>query len=227
MKKAILTISLTLLTLLFLTMSFYPQIKYGLLKHETNQINNLMEKNEDIESEKSNVEPNYDTSNVEPISDQEILKTMLEKSYTSVVGYIAVPDVALKLPIFEGLNNSNLVIGAGTVRPHQVMGEKNYVLASHKSYSPNLLFSPLLNVQLGSKIYLLDRKTNFIFEYNITDKLVVSPDRVDLMDDSDKKEVTLITCSDNNGTSRLVVKGILDNQYELQQAPAVVTRIFR
>lgn len=62
------------------------------------------------------------------------MKSLLTSDGTDlpVVGGIAIPDLAINLPIFKGVTNDNLLYGAGTMKDNQVMGgENNYTLASH------------------------------------------------------------------------------------------------
>ena len=58
--------------------------------------------------------------------------------------------------------------------------------------NPEILFGPLVNIQLGAPMYLTDLE--YIYEYTVTYKEYVAPTRVDLLDIvPDKTLLTLIT----------------------------------
>lgn len=123
------------------------------------------------------------------------------------IGRITVPSVGIDLAILEGVSNSNMSVGAGTLKAGQMMGAGNYALASHHMINKNLLFSPLDRVEIGEKIYLYDGEE--IFEYIIIQKEVIEASKVDVIEDQEgKTSVTLITC-DDDGKKRLMVVGEL------------------
>ena len=135
------------------------------------------------------------------------LKASNEKSLP-VIGAISIPDLSLDLPIFLGVDNSNIATGAGTMMPSQVMGQGNYALASHNliQSAPKLLFSPLTKAKSGMSVYLTDKAK--IYQYKITKIETVDVSRVDVLYDfSNQKEITLVLCSDEQETARLIIHG--------------------
>lgn len=153
-------------------------------------------------------EASFDFDAVESLSTESILKAQLEHKDLSVIGSVVVPSVSIKLPIFKGCSNENLLYGAGTLSPDQKMGEGNYALASHRTSNPNLLFTPLDRLSLGADIYLIG--PDKIFVYQATYKERVSPTKVELLEEEEgKKKITLITCGEMEGQTRLVVQGEL------------------
>ena len=151
-------------------------------------------------------EGNFDFTSVKSVSSEAVLSSQWEKQKLPVIGGIAIPELEINLPIFKGLDNTNLLYGAGTMKPDQKMGEGNYSLASHHVFqgenAGQLLFSPLANAKKGMKIYLTDT-------YEITEVKKVTPDRVDEVEDRGVKEITLVTCEDYEATERIIVKGNL------------------
>lgn len=211
-------IGIVALVFLFLAMIFNYSIKSFLLSSRTEVFNQQVEESN---TEYSNsIEPTYDTDNVTSISEDQILKSMIDKSWTNIIGYIAIPSLNMKLPIFEGLNNANLLYGAGTVKASQQMGERNYLLASHKSYSESLLFTPLLKSSVGDEVYLLDKKSNpyRLYKYVVTEKNVVPPTQSEVMNDTNNPILTLITCNDDQGKERLVVKAELKTSQNFDES---------
>ena len=147
----------------------------------------------------------------------------LNTSY--VVGLIHVPSVGITERIYEGLSNDNLWAGVGTVKPNQRMGERNYAIAGHHMENPNLMFSPLMNVQNGQKIYLTDMDK--VYEYKIHNIVHVDPSQGQYMLDSQGNElVTLIVCTDPWGSQRRIVQGKLVKEVPMKQAPENIKKAF-
>lgn len=173
----------------------------------------------------------YDFSAVEPISLQSVLKNQTSQVDLPVIGGIAIPDLDINLPIFKGLGNTELSYGAGTMKKNQVMGGvNNYALASHHVFelegSSKMLFSPLERAKIGMTIYLTDK--SMIYTYVITSVESVVPDRSDVLNDSPgQSEVTLVTCTDQAATNRIVVKGNLESSVSYDQAPKDVLKAFQ
>jgi len=159
-----------------------------------------------------------------------VIESQSQVANLPVIGGIAIPDVGINLPIFKGLGNVELSYGAGTMKEEQVMGgQNNYALASHHVFgitgSSKMLFSPLENAKVGMKIYLTD-KTN-IYTYVISEVFSVTPDRSDVLNDnSGQAEVTLVTCTDQQATGRIVVKGNLESSVAYDQASDDIHKAF-
>ena len=96
---------------------------------------------------------------------------------------------------------------AGTLKPTQKMGEGNYALASHHYFSDErLLFSPLIKLKVGDKIYLTDME--YVYEYETTSIDLVEAYQVEVIYDvPGKTEITLITCDDLQASHRYSFKG--------------------
>lgn len=152
----------------------------------------------------------FDFDKVQSLNSEAILKSQIsgKKNNLPVIAGIAIPSVNIRLPIFNGLSNEALLYGAGTLSPDQEMGTGNYALASHRSDQPDLLFTPLENINMGDKIFLTDL-TN-VYTYQVTSKDRIEPSRVEVLEDVPERTlVTLITCGDLYAQTRLVVQGEL------------------
>lgn len=131
------------------------------------------------------------------------------------VGRVSIPSVNLNMTIFKGLGQENgdaMLRGAATNKIGQEMGKRNYVISSHASSNPNVLFSPLYRVDVGEKVYLTDDNT--VYEYTITEtNHSLDPERVDILDDIEgKRTITLYTCT-QDGTQRVAVFGELTDTF--------------
>lgn len=190
---------------------FSKQIQNIIVKSNTQKFSIVNYTSYEIDENKRQTEQvTFDFDAVKPISTEAVLKAQLDKNgrdYPVVAG-ILIPSVDLNLPIFMGLANENLLWGAGTLSETQEMGSGNYALASHLSYDPDTLFSPLSRTSPGEKIYLND--LNSVYEYTIYLKEWVSPDATHVLDEVPGETiVTLITCGDYDATNRLIIQGSL------------------
>ncbi|MGU8583973.1 class A sortase [Clostridium perfringens] len=150
----------------------------------------------------------FDFDNVKEIDSKSVFMEQYKNKELPAIGGIAIPSVGINLPIFKGLSNEALIYGAGTMSKDQVMGKGNYSLASHHTKNPELLFTPLEKVKVGEKIYLTDLEN--IYVYDITSNQKVSPDSVYVLDEIPGKNiVTLVTCGESEGITRIVVQGDL------------------
>lgn len=207
-KNWLVNLVLLLLLLIGLALVFNNQIRSFFMAQRTAQyeLTNVsqatIEKNEKKEA-------SFDFDAVQSISTQAVLEAQLSNKALPVIGGVAIPSVSINLPIFKGVSNEALLYGAGTFSPSQQMGEGNYALASHRTDRQDLLFTSLDQVETGAVVYLTDLKT--IYTYRVYRKARIQPTQVEVLDDvPNKKIVTLITCGELTGETRIVVQGELE-----------------
>lgn len=182
---------------------------------------------EEVEANQK-AEASFDYNDVQSLSLESILKASQNSAKVQSIGEIAIPSVEINLTIAKGVSDLNMSVGAGTLRPDQVMGKGNYPLASHySSYGGGkLLFTPLLKVKNGDKVYLTDLKNVYVYETYWID--IVTPDRVDLVENVPGENiVTLITCSDGSASHRLIVRARLSTVYAVADAPDEAIEAFK
>ena len=175
---------------------------------------------EEIKKNETN-EAEFDFSIVEDIS---VTGTLLNSSKVNkdlIVGQLVIPSVNLNIPIFKGINNTNLLAGSATMRPDQNMGEGNYPLAGHYNKDKNVLFGSLMDVKEGDIIRLTDKET--IYEY-VTYEAKMVPDTAVYLIDNEESEnlgnpiVSLMTCYYSSKTGkRYFVMGELVETYAYTQ----------
>ena len=97
------------------------------------------------------------------------------------------------------------------------MGQGNFALASHHvsnvigQSGAGLLFSPLVNAEVGQRIYLTNKDE--IFEYQVQKVYTVLPEQGHVISDQpNQKMITLITCATDD-RYRIVVQGNLVQTY--------------
>lgn len=215
-RKWVTNFFLFLLLLIGLALIFNEQIKDFFVKNTGDKYAIANVTKEEIKKNNKK-EASFDFDAVESMSTESVLKAQLNRTDLPVIGSIAVPSVAINIPVFKGLDNANLLYGAGTLSPDQQMGKGNYALASHRANNPQLLFTPLENLELGAKIYLVDLDN--VYTYKATFKQKVAPTDTQLLNvEEGKSLITLITCGDMNAVTRLVVQGELEKITPMKEA---------
>lgn len=137
-------------------------------------------------------------------------------------GYLEIPSISVKLPIYDRANNLTLSLGVGKdYYLDSQFGKGNVVLAGHNMERPKVLLSDLYKVKNGQEIILHgpDKKE---YKYRIVSKKI-QPAQVRIVDgrpvvgsayylpkEDEKPIVTVYDCADR-GNDRLVVQGELAN----------------
>ncbi|WP_225353631.1 class A sortase [Lacticaseibacillus sharpeae] len=174
---------------------FNEQIKLFVVDHiSQNSLNTAQQLTaDDVAKNKKSTKANYTFKTVESLDLSVVSKAALNRNLKPI-GLMAVPSVNIHLPILNGIANTNLAVGAGTMKADQEMGKRNYALAGHHIPKTKVLFTPLENVKVGAKVYLTDMKQ--IYTYTISLDKVVDKSQVQYINDIPGKNiVTLITCA--------------------------------
>jgi len=125
----------------------------------------------------------------------------------SPIGELIIPSIGTRLPIFHGVVEPNISIGAGTLLPGSVMGERNYTLGSHWDPNPGIRFGGLDRIQVGDLLILRDSNYLYLYETIIGDNYIIAPNRWDIADYvSGNIWLTLFTCTPD-GEQRVMVRG--------------------
>lgn len=213
--KKIISILLIIVGLIFI---FMPTINNKMVKQNNKSIIKIVETISHDEIEK-NVETvaEFDYSAIEDVDITSTIRGMINFDNKSIVGQIIIPDLGMNLPILKGVTNANLAAGATTMVPNQKIGEGNYPLAGHYMKQKDLLFGSLMDIQVGTIVYITDKKT--IYEYEIYDTVVVPDTAMEMLDNerSDEREkpiISLMTCYYSSKTGkRFFALGELVNEY--------------
>ncbi|MCI1974683.1 MAG: class A sortase [Limosilactobacillus sp.] len=213
--------AVVILLLVGLVLIFNQQIKYYLTESYRPQITRQAIKSNQSKQDSAN----YDYSNAQDLSLQTVAKARAKKQPINVIGEITVPAIDLTIPIANGVDNTTLALAAGTMRPNMKMGEGNYALAGHNmANGSKVLFSPLYSKsKVGQKVYITDLKN--VYEYKIYERKIISPSKVEVVNNTKNKIITLITC-DETGAHRLMVRGNYVKKMPFNQAPHQVQHNF-
>ena len=196
-----------------------PFITDQIIQYYTNSVAKDHLSNETLKAnnQNANLKVEFDFSAVEDVDIQSILKGSINFNKDYVIGSLHIPDLDITLPIMKGLSHSNLLAGAATMKPDQHLGEGNYTLAGHRMKNQNLLFGRLMDIEIGSMVYLSDGEN--IYAYKIYDTAVKPDTATEMLSDQraeDKKQpiLSLMTCYYSSKTGkRFFALGELVDQY--------------
>lgn len=127
-----------------------------------------------------------------------------------IMGYVQIPKIGIKIPIFHGTSDEVLQIGAGHLEGSSlpIGGESTHsVLSAHRGLPSASLFTDLDLMKEGDHFYInvLDET----LAYEVDQILTVEPvDTTALVVEDGKDLVTLLTCTPYGvNTQRLLVRG--------------------
>ncbi|CAK7067465.1 class A sortase [Tissierella carlieri] len=217
MKKFISIVLIIIGIALILT----PTIKNQIIKHnikKKSEIVNTITHEEITENIETDAEFDY-----EAIEDVGITSTIIGSinfDNKSMIGQLIIPELDINLPVLKGVTNANLLAGATTMVPEQKMGEGNYPLAGHRMKQKDLLFGSLMDIEVGTTVYITDKKT--IYEYKIYNTVVVPDTAMEMLDNKRSEEqgrpiISLMTCYYSSKTGkRFFALGELVDEYPVE-----------
>ena len=211
--KKIFFISLFILGFVFL---IYPKITNYLYDKK---VNNLEKKYDDI-IDKIAID---DNSNEQFISLYNMLKEENSKLYNNkqidfinqfvsyetplidltkygfdknIIGFIEIPSIDVKLPIYLGANNQNMQYGAVhlTGSSYPIGGiNTNSVIAAHRGYYKSTMFRHIDSIKSGDILYI--KNFNGILEYKAVKTDIIKPNELEKLTISEGKDmITIISC---------------------------------
>ncbi|ASY50257.1 class C sortase [Clostridium perfringens] len=205
---------LILITLIALGFLLYPSFsnyinnKFAVytISDYTEKINNV--KDEEVDDLIKNINKyNYDLFNGTAENE---LPDCLNIHEGDVLGYIEIPSINIKLPIYYGTSVDILKKGVGVLEGTSLpVGGENIhsVLSAHTGLANQKLFTDIDKLKDGDVFYLHILKKDLA--YKVNQIKVIHPDEIDELKISDDKDyVTLLTCYPYGiNTERLLVRG--------------------
>ena len=136
--------------------------------------------------------------------------SILNVNDEGMMGYISIPKIDVRIPIYHGTSAETLQEGVGHFEGSSfpVGGESTHaILSAHRGLPSSRLFTDLDQLKEGDifYIYVLDE----VFAYQVDQILVTEPSETDALEIVDGKDyVTLVTCTPYAvNTHRLLVRG--------------------
>lgn len=127
-----------------------------------------------------------------------------------IMGYVEIPAIQIRLPIYHGCTENKLSKGAGHLPSSSlpVGGKSTHaVLAAHSGRADSKMFTDLDQVKEGDLVYLY--VLNKTLTYEVDKITVTTPDDTDAIQIIDGEDLlTLLTCTPyGTNTHRLLVRG--------------------
>ena len=156
-----------------------------------------------------NVEFNGEPSGTNTAAGSVEEQTQTEEKVTvtgNAIAVLQIPSQKIKGVVKEGTDNETLKNYIGMFKGAALPGQVgNFSVAAHNNIYTEL-FRNLNKVNIGDEVKVTTKTSTYI--YKITSKQTVSPTSIEVINNSNKKEITLITCN-YNASARIVLKGEL------------------
>lgn len=183
-----------------------PFLSEYILKYYANVMFNDEISNEElIANNERELEAEFDFSLIEDVDIMSVLRGSMNFDRDYAIGNLTIPDLDMSLPIMKGITDSNLLVGAATMKADQVFGEGNFTLAGHYTKNKDLLFGSLMDIEIGTSIYITNGEE--IYEYRVYDTLVVADTEIEMLSDKKSDEIgkpiiSLMTCYFSSDTGK-------------------------
>lgn len=135
---------------------------------------------------------------------------ILDIDQEGTMGYISIPKIDVKIPIYHGTSAKVLQKGVGHLEGSSfpIGGDTTHsILAAHRGLPSASLFTDLDQIKKGDKfyIYIMDK----ILTYQVDQILVIDPSNTEPLQIQEGKDyITLVTCTPYAvNTHRLLVRG--------------------
>ena len=154
----------------------------------------------------------------------------LDISGTGIMGYITIPKISVKLPIYHGTDEGVLQVAAGHLEGSSlpVGGAGTHaVISAHRGLPSAKLFTNLDELEVGDRFTIT--VLNRVLTYEVDQISIVLPTEIDqLLPTEGMDYVTLMTCTPYGiNTHRLLVRGKRVETTESQKHIRVAADAFR
>lgn len=232
MKRKIVNVLLVLLFLIGFGVMAYPAISNQWNTYQQNKLINSYQATvkdlgpedfasawEEAKAFNETLEQNDIYRDVFGGADQELEDTeywnILNLAGDGIMGYLHIPSISVKLPIYHGVEEDILQTASGHLNGTRlpIGGEGNHsVLAAHRGLPSAKLFTDIDQLQCGDKFYICVLDEILAYEVDQILDMVDKDDMETLSDalqiEEGKDQVTLFTCTPYGVNShRLLVRG--------------------
>ena len=202
--------------LLYPTVSNYIHSKHSarvITDYNTVYQNTEEERRQELISQAEDYNSRLYSANVPLYKPSEVTgyNDILDITGTGIMGYIDIDKIGVEIPIYHGVDEGVLQIGAGHLEGTSlpVGGENTHcVLSGHRGLPSAKLFTDLDEMEIGDRftITVLDR----VLTYEVDQiKVVLPEDASELTIVEGKDYCTLVTCTPYGiNTHRLLVRGV-------------------
>lgn len=146
--------------------------------------------------------------------DAELAPVRWEDHYEegALLGVLVIPCLDVQVALCEGTSQETLKYAVGHFEGTAFPGQMgNCAIAGHRSYTYGEYFSRL--DELKEKDLILIEVQGRTYQYEVTESFIVEPEALEVLEDSDKEQLTLITCTPKyTATHRLIIRAQLINE---------------
>jgi sortase A len=145
-------------------------------------------------------------------------ETDLSGAERNVIGVLEIPKLDLRVAVGEGVSSRTLRYAVGHFSDTALPGETgNCALIGHRSYLWGEFFNRLDEMERGDEVYI--KRGENTFRYTVSDKFVVEPEELWVLNQGETGILTLITCTPVRvATHRLVVRCDMDTSDTIETA---------
>ena len=162
--------------------------------------------------------------------EQPVYESLLRVDDSGIIGYVEIPTIGVKLPVYQGTSAGDLERGVGHLKGSSLpVGRKgtHAVLTGHTGLSQAKLLSDLTEMKEGDVFYIYVLGRQLAYEVYST-SVVLPEDTEQLRIEKDKDLVTIVTCTPYGiNTHRLFVHGkripFSEPQYQKELSKTPVT----
>ncbi len=222
MKKKLFNIFLICIFLIGVSLLLYPTVSdFWNTRHQSRAIASYQEQVHNLETNQyqelweaaqayNNAQQQMENRFMPTDEQKKMYDSLLNVGGTGIMGYIEIPSIDVKLPIYHGTDQTILQVAVGHLEwtSLPVGGEGTHsVLSGHRGLPSATLLTHLDRMTEGDIFHI--RVLNETLTYQVDQILIVEPDNVQpLMPEQGKDFCTLVTCTPYGINShRLLVRG--------------------
>lgn len=221
MKNKIIITSVVILFIAGLMFIFYPTFSdFWNNYHQSKAIANYIDDVENLDNQEYSLafkeaeeyNKQLTTQNITELTDEqmEVYNSMLNISNNGIMGYVEIPKIDVKLPIYHGTSDDVLQVAIGHVESSSlpIGGESTHtVLMGHRGLPSAKLFTSIDKLEIGDIFYIYS--LNNQLAYQVDDISVVEPQDLEKLNIVENEDyATLVTCTPYGINShRLLVRG--------------------
>ncbi len=222
MKGKILNIVIILMFVAGLSIALYPTVSnWWNERHQSRAVDSYLEDVEDLSAEER--EKMYEDAvaynaelaqksmslNLSNYELEQYNKT-LDVTGTGIMGYVDIPKIDVKLPIYHGTDEAILQVGAGHIAGTSlpVGGESTHcVISGHSGLPSAKLFTDITKLEAGDYFTITTLDKTLTYEVDQI-RIVLPYELSDLKIEEGQDYCTLVTCTPYGiNTHRLLVRG--------------------
>lgn len=129
--------------------------------------------------------------------------TASSKNLGTAIGELNIPSQKIKIPIFAGLNNQQMLFGVGAMYPERNVLKDNLVLLGHHLSMTELLLGNIKDMQVDDPIFVSYLTESL--QYRVIETKIIAETDLSVLQNTQTPRLTLITCDKPQRTDKRIV----------------------